>query len=163
MREIKFRGKRIDNGKWVYGDLQHVGKKIFIYDVNCTGNIEIDPSTIGQYTGLKDKNIKEIYEGDILSLAGNQMTTDDTMGILPNGWHFDEGEIFTIKENTSLNCVTPGILNQLKEMEEMKAMMFGEAMWLKYMIHVQGLVSDGSCKIIGNIHDNKELLDNERS
>ena len=67
-REIKFRGKRIDNGEWVYGYLwlnrrgQH-----FIDDANGKG-YEVDPETVGQLTGLKDKNgLKEIYEGDIVS------------------------------------------------------------------------------------------------
>jgi hypothetical protein len=76
IRVIKFRGKRIDTKEWVYGHYvgDSLGHQIVTKDGSCW---IVDPKTVGQFTGLVDKNGKEIFEGDVdksgLFVAWNQL------------------------------------------------------------------------------------------
>lgn len=102
MREIKFRGKRLDNGEWIYGSLlvshfkDDKKERYFItqFSGNYTFEHEVDPATVGQYTGLKDKNGKEIREGDILlDESGAYAVVGYSMG----AFYVDFGEGFDLQ------------------------------------------------------------------
>ncbi len=139
MREILFRGKRKDNGEWVYGDLLHpdfYGNGYSIEDFTKEKNncFDVIPETVEQYTGLTDKNGKKIFEGDII--------------------RFDEN-LYTVQRE----CDTPGgywaetgyILKHIG--------------WSDYMSFTSTIDDwENECQvfIIGNIHDNPELLNEKK-
>ena len=128
MREILFRGKRTDNGEWVEGYLYitHNGEhEISVYneEVNIERwTHEVDPSTVGQYTGMKDKNGKKVFEGDIIRKTNK-------------GRH---PQIFITNIRTSFPTNEEVYYGPFDHFTE-------------------------SCEyeVIGNIHDNKSLLNNQ--
>lgn len=145
MREILFRGKRKDNGEWIEGFLTICDDRCFIIEngkVGCLcfdtlpkGNyvfmayIEVDPDTIGQFTGLTDKNGKRIFEGDICRVC-----LDPEICIA----HIQYDE-----RTASFNMRYDDYLcNTFLDMR-LAENRVGDRVWIE---------------VIGNIHDNPELL-----
>lgn len=75
----KYRAKRLDNNEWIYGSIYRLSENLnpFIMLIDkCGESYEVDPSTIGQYIGRKDKNDNAIYEDDILKVATGYVGED---------------------------------------------------------------------------------------
>ena len=137
-REILFRGKIIElckyQGQWLEGFFGSDNGKTFITIQNENGlnGYFCDSKTVGQYTGLKDKNGTRIFEGDIIKITGFHTTAIAAVKYGSTseksthwGWYFDDNDGHT------------------------------------YFLMSKAFCEDYNAIIIGNIHDNLELLKGE--
>ena len=149
MREILFRGKRADNKEWFYGDLMQVPSKEFcsiIEQKDLAANRTVIAETVGQYTGLTDKNGKKIFEGDIVKTQpfydipySEKRKSKQFIGVVKYRVRTFNGNKFYAKQDYHGEWG----LTFYEEFGKYNHYSWGE-LW--------------GCEIIGNIHDNPELL-----
>jgi uncharacterized phage protein (TIGR01671 family) len=143
MREIKFRGKNLNTKEWVYGDLLQWndgetaigvhGQFIddgYHFNENYDKTPYVDETTVGQYTGLKDKSGKEIYEGDIINVNGKYPKLIR---------YIDEWASYCLANLTDLDC----------DLKTRYWHQVSPCWWTDYKREI---------KVIGNVYDNPELL-----
>ena len=128
MREILFRGKRIDNGEWVAsGNVFLEGTRKYIYIPNPEPDeraraylcYEVDPETVGQFTGLTDAHGKKIFEGDIVDI----LTENEEIGVV----NYEDGGFLVDADG--------------------------------FCVDFHANINGNDVEVIGNIHDNKDLLE----
>lgn len=146
MREILFRGKRKDNGEWVYGSLMQItckdennaipfrmifeDKFSFVGgDAKALSHAVVDPKSVGQSTTLKDKNGRRIFEGDIVHCIA-RLDEADCVVI------FEDGEFRLVPTKRYATYVTGCGFHALRNFEK---------------------------EVIGNIHDNPELMGDDNA
>lgn len=136
-REIEFRGKRLDNGEWMYGDLMRDDQGgCYIYPLDGLGLFvenKVDPDTVGQFTGLVDKNGVKIFEGDIVRhpyvdpIFRDFVDSKDGEGVTSEVGFHDGAFVVKNAEDD--------------------------------FIYLDGFTRKERAEVVGNIHDNLELLD----
>lgn len=155
MRVIKFRGKRVDNGEWVYGDFQ---ENIDCYKIrekekgikHIPTSYVVETNTIGQFIGIKDINGKEIYEGDIVQDKSIYMThlaySKQGIETIEQAEEYrNSGDIGTVSFLTDGSVASSGDF-------------YDYFVGSGFKVNNVDLTC---CEIIGNIYDNPELLEKE--
>lgn len=153
MRTIEFRGKRLKDGKWIYGNLADYSINVLDITIKKTVIFEnivsfatdnfgfvvddcaVDPETVGQFTGLLDKNCKEIYEGDIIHLNDEEFELEHGNGIV----------VFLDKDYGGRPCGGLWYVEDADEDNNTNTSLYD-------------LYQCGDLEIIGNRFDNPDLL-----
>ena len=147
MREIKFRGKRVDNGEWIYGYYHCLTNSnthcidVPMADFDNSILWHVKAKTVGQYTGLKDKDGREIFEGDIVTHNGVNLTAKMNNKVIIE---FIDGAFCLKATGQTVLCDSAITIRDC-------------------MFEARNYINDElKLEIIGNVHDNPELLEERR-
>ena len=144
MREIIFRGKRFDNGEWATGFLLPFPDDVALMyerdlddkEVVGTTSVDVDQKTVGEYTGILDKDGNRIFEGDIVEcVSWNEYFSDPTTGKVMEPFRRKMEVVF--------------MAGGFKLVEHLPQ---------PCKDNVWNMIVEGDLTVIGNIHDNPELL-----
>lgn len=155
-RQIKFRGKRVNGGEWVesmtisHGTIKRKSHDIF-FETGENAWVGVIPETVGQFTGLVDKNGKEVYEGDVLRAKEFENyfmhEDDDFLDAFP----LDELKGDLKKEYVSqVRFEDGGFILEIPDCIISLCAFFGNMKKSRPIFE---------CEVIGNIHDNPELIE----
>ena len=122
MRTIKFRAQDIASNKWLFGDIRHHKNDVCIFEQGGNRGEQVKPETVGQFTGLTDKDGKEIYEGDVIRIN----LTDGSTTISSVVWN--------------------------------RRGYWGCDIYINHVVQL-GLIDKVRIEVVGNIHDNPELIE----
>ena len=144
MREILFRGKRVDNGEWVYGYLLKMFGELSIMRFDDENNIyPVDEKSVGQYTGLTDKKGTKIFDGDILQGYQYPYLSEGHFNYYAEVIYFENCPAFGLYtfKNPNLDIVIGISSGNTDVMEDWESK---------------------NWEVIGNIYDNPELLEDKQ-
>lgn len=154
MREILFRGKRDDNGEWIESaDIMRntIRGALCLTDARCRDWDSVCPETLGQFTGLCDKHGTKIFEGDII-----RYNTDDgfdCQSLVQFGEYAQDG--------SAGECNARAVVGWYVDVDNFTCPDWAEnhpELFPDYLFQQNLKEVAACCEVIGNIHDNPELL-----
>ena len=163
MREVLFRGKEVADGKWIEsfysaeeynpysGEVEHIPR---IQIIGKCVSLGVIPETVGQYTGLTDKNGKRIFEGDIVRY--NTYDDFDCQSVVKFGEYNQDG---SAGEYSASKCI--GFYVDVDNFTCPDWCEYGSNCFSNYLKQQNILEVARYCEVIGNIHDNPELMEQE--